>query len=115
MGRDVIVTAETRNINSKKLLGIVKSTVFDVCDEYITIHHAAGTRTYDYTQLAMFADLFMEDLFDKGLIMQHDVICDERNNDDIAVRNGHICLDIRYRQAHCVNVSRVKFHIQIVR
>jgi hypothetical protein len=115
MDRNVVVTAETRNVNSKKLYSMVKNTVFEVCDEYISIHHAAGTKTYDYTQLSMFADLFMEDLYDKKLITQHDVICDERNNVPGEVSRGRINLELKYRQAHCVNVTSVKFCIQITR
>jgi predicted nucleotidyltransferase len=115
MSRSVTVTHETRNVNSKKLFSLIKETLSQVCDEYIIIRSSIVDHTYDYSQLATFADLFMEDLVDRKMISQYDVKCDDRNNDEHEVRHGNIHMEIKFRQMHCVNVTNIKFHFKIGR
>lgn len=111
--RNVTVTCQSKNVNSKKLLGLIKDTLSQVCDEYIIIRNSIVDHTYDYSQLAIFADLFMEDMAERKLITQYDVLCDERNNDEYDVRRGDIAMEITFRQFNCLNVTTINlvFHI----
>lgn len=115
MSRGVTVTCQTRNVNSKRLFALIRDTLSQVCDEYIIIRPSIVDHTYDYSQLAIFADLFMEDLIERKMITQYDVKCDERNNDDHEVRHGNIAMEIKFRQAHCLNVTTINLHFHISR
>jgi hypothetical protein len=115
MSRAVTVTCENKNVNSKKLFALIKDTLSQVCDEYIIIRNSIVDHTYDYSQLAIFADLFMEDLAERKMITQYDVLCDERNNDDMEVRHGNIKMELKFRQMNCLNVTTIKLHFHIGR
>jgi hypothetical protein len=115
MKRGVTVTHRSKNVNSKKLFALIKDTLSQVCDEYIIIRPSIVDHTYDYSQLAIFADLFMEDLVERKMITQYDVLCDERNNDEHEVRHGNIVMELRFRQAHCLNVTTIVLNFHIMR
>lgn len=115
MSRNVTVTHVAKNVNSKRLFSLIKDTLGQVCDEYIIIRSSVSDYTYDFSQLAAFAELFMEDLVERKLVTQYDVICDERNNSDEDVHMGLVHMNIQFRQIHCVNVTDLTFEFAINR
>lgn len=44
-----------------------------------------------------------------GKIIQHDVLCDARNNTDEDLKNSVIRFTVRYRQKNCYNTSEIEY------
>jgi hypothetical protein len=110
---DFKVTYKTRNVNSKRLLKEFKTIVEEVCDEYISRQATLLDKTYDYDEFKAFLHMYLEDLHEKGVITQFDVISDHRINNELDVRAGRIRVLVKFRQTNCVNVTEIlmEFHV----
>ena len=104
---DFKVTFKTRNVNSKRLLKEFKKTVEDVCDEYISRQTTLLDRTYNYEELDTFLHMYLEDLLQKNVITQFDVLTDHRINNQVDVHKGIINAQVSFRQLHCLNVTEI--------
>jgi hypothetical protein len=105
---DFKVAYKTRNINSKRLLNEFKKVVEDVCDEYISRQHTLLDKTYKFDELVGFLEMYLEDMREKGIISQWDVIGDHRINTEPNIRRGIIKVLVSFRQTNCLNISQIE-------
>ncbi len=106
------VSYKAKNVNSKKLFEQIHSQITSVVNEYITTTRGLLDSSYDYSQLAEFTDVFMEELLQEKAILQYDVICDDRNNDPFVVRKGVINMTIKFVQWDCLNTTQIEYVFQ---
>jgi len=104
---DFKVSYKTRNVNSKRLLKEFKTVVEEVCDEYISRQATLLDKTYNYEELTAFLEMYLDDLLEKKVITQYNVIADHRINGELDVRNGKIKVLITFRQTNCLNVTEI--------
>jgi hypothetical protein len=90
-----------------------KTVVEEVCDEYISRQATLLDKTYNYDELSVFLNAYLEDLLEKKIITQFDVITDHRVNDEIAVRSGKIKALVRFRQTNCLNVTEIEISFSV--
>ncbi|TFH10348.1 MAG: hypothetical protein E4H14_02745 [Candidatus Thorarchaeota archaeon] len=114
MDTEFSVTFTKRNVNSKRILKLVENVIGEVCNEYILCRSTLIDKTYDYTELATFLEMFFYEMIEKGEITHFNIIADHRNNNPMNVRDGKIEVKMQFRQTHCLNVTEVIAHFQSV-
>lgn len=100
------VTYKTRNVNSKRMFKEFQTLIEEVCDEYIIHRSSILDKTYDYEELVGFLNMYYEDLVEKNVITQFDVIADKRINEEKNIRDGKIKVLVKFRQTNCLNVTQ---------
>lgn len=96
-----------RNINSKILFEEINETIF----EAIT---SLGVRWSNEANRSAFVEVledYLEDKVEEQKIEQYKVVCDKRNNKSFSDRKKHYLLEVFYKQPHCLNTSRIEYHI----
>lgn len=105
------ITYKARNVNSKRLLQRVVSTVEDTCDEFIVHRSNAINKTYDFSQLVDYLDAYFEELCVDKVVNKFDVIGDFRNNTNDEIKQGKINIEVKFQQFNCINITDVAFKL----
>lgn len=104
-GQTLAYTVTRRAVNSK----LIADEVHAFVDEVI-----AGTspQWHSDTQRELVVDAIgekLDDLNERGLITQYNVLCDQRNNNVSTMERGQFNLSIRYKQRNCLNTTRLEY------
>lgn len=106
------VSHKAFNVNTKRLLQRIVGAVEEVTKEFVFQRTSALSRTYDFSQLVEYLDLFMNELHDDKAIVVFNVIGDHRNNHTDAVRQGKMIVEVTYQQYNCLNMTKIVFLIE---
>lgn len=105
MSKKVIV--KTKSINSKSLFESINSTIYDA----ITTLGVRWTSDSNRKAFIEVIEDFLDDLEANGIVMQHKVICDHRNNKSFSTDAKKYVLEVFYKQPHCLNTSKIIYEI----
>jgi hypothetical protein len=105
-----IVSVKSKNVNSKILFKSIDEIVREGHHSFVapSSSYMLFSVEYSYAQLAEYIDMSMEDLSERALIRQYDVICDHRNNPP-ADGSKDVIMTIRFRQTHCLNWTEITY------
>lgn len=108
------VTHKAYNVNTKRLLTYIVTSVEEVTQEYVFQRTSALSRSYDFSQLVEFLDLLMSTMQDDKQITVYDVVGDHRNNADSDLRMGKIKIEVLFKQFNCLNKTKIVFTVERV-
>jgi hypothetical protein len=108
------VTHKAYHVNSKRLLNRIVAQVCEVSQEFVFQRSSSLSKTYDFSQLIEYLDLFMHELCDDKQIVVFEVVGDHRNNNHNDVYKGKICVELSYQQFNCLNMTKIVFFVEKV-
>lgn len=108
---DFQVAYKAHNVNSKRLLQRLVSTVEETSQEFIFQRTSTLSKTYDFSQLVSYLEAYFEEMQEDKVVNKFDVIGDFRNNTMEQMRNGAISIDVRFQQFNCINITNVVFSL----
>lgn len=96
-----------RSINSK----ILFEKINDVIYESMTKNIVRWTSDQHRASFVRAIEDFMLGLAECGEIQVFKVICDKRNNKSFAESAKGFCFEVHFKQPHCLNTSKIEYHI----
>lgn len=108
------VTHKAYNVNTKRLVQRIVSTVEESTKEFVFHRNSTLSKTYDFSQLVEFLDLMMTTMCEDKEVVVYDVIGDHRNNPPDAVHKGKIVVEVDFQQYNCLNMTKIVFFIEKV-
>ena len=90
-------TLKTKGVASKPLLKDVSEFVGGIISEFSILWERDNHRD----QILEVLEEYLEELVEEGRISQPNVICDDRNNNEILAKAGITNLEVRYKQDNC--------------
>jgi hypothetical protein len=106
------VSYKAYNVNTKRLVQRIVDAVDEVVKEFVFQRFHALSKTYDFTQLVEYLELYLRDMYEEKQVIVYDVIGDHRNNHPDDVQRGHIVVEILFQQFNCLNMTRIVFLIE---
>lgn len=103
------VAYKAHNVNSKRLLQRLVSTVEETSQEFIFQRTSTLTKAYDFSQLVAYLEVYFEEMQEDKVVNRFDVVGDFRNNTIEDMRNGNIQIDVKFQQFNCINVTNILF------
>jgi len=100
-------TLKSKGIASKFLHKTVTEFINEIIDEFSILY------AHDVHRDAILEviDEFFEELAEEGKISQYNVICDNRNNNEVLADAGITNLEIRYLQDNCYGMTVLNYVI----
>ena len=96
-----------RSVNSKQLFEKINECVFEAISNF-------GARWSNESYRKSFVDSlsnYLGMMAEEGLISQGKVIFDNRNNKTFSPSADKYMIEIHYKQVHCLNTSKIEYHI----
>ncbi len=100
-------TLKTKSIASKFLFKSVSEFIGEIIEEFSILYEHDVHRDAILEVIEEFLDEHMQE----GKISQYNVICDNRNNNQILAEAGITNLEIRYKQDNCYAVTVLNYVI----
>ena len=98
-------TLKSSGVASKSLLKCVTEFVEEIINEFSILY------AHDVHRDAILEVMeeHLEELLQEGKITQYNVICDDRNNNQVLADAGITNLEIRYKQDNCYVTTVLKY------
>ena len=98
-------TLKSNGVASKSLFKDVTEFVEEIIKEFSILY------AHDVHRDAILEVIeeHLEELYEAGKITQFNVICDDRNNNQVLADNGITNLEIRYKQDNCYVTTVLKY------
>ena len=100
-------TIKSSGVSSKILHKDVTDFVGGIISEFSILWERDNHRD----QILEVLEEFLEELIEEGRITQSNVICDNRNNNEVLAKAGITNLEIRYKQDNCYNNTVLRYII----
>jgi len=100
-------TLKSKGVASKFLHEAVTSFIGDIIEEFSILYQHDVHRD----AILEVIEEFLEELGEEGRITQFNVICDDRNNNEVLADAGITNLEIRYKQDNCYVVTILNYVI----
>lgn len=97
-----------RSVNSKQLFDKINEGVIEAIKNF-------DTRWTNESYRKGFVDMlhvFLGEMTKEGLISQTKIIFDSRNNKNFSSSAKGYMIEVHYKQAHCLNKSKIEYHIK---
>jgi hypothetical protein len=101
------IKIKKRSINSERVFNKINEVVYESLS-------SLGVRWTSESHRNSFIEViedFLADLAEECEICQFKVLCDKRNNKTFSSQAKEFVLEIHFRQPHCLNVSKIEYHI----
>lgn len=100
-------TLKSKGVASKVLLRDITEFVDGIISEFSILWERDNHRD----QILEVLEEFLEELVEEGRITQPNVICDDRNNNEVLSGNGITNLEVRYKQDNCYVTTVLEYVI----
>lgn len=100
-------TIKSKGVSSKILHKDVTEFIGGIISEFSILWERDNHRD----QILEVLEEFLDELAEEGRITQSNVICDNRNNNEILAKAGFTNLEIHYKQDNCYNTTVLKYVI----
>lgn len=100
-------TLKSKGVASKLLHNDITEFVGDIIEEFSILWERDNHRD----QILEVLEEFLEEQVEEGRITQPNVICDDRNNNEVLSKAGITNLEIRYKQDNCYNTTVLEYII----
>lgn len=101
------ITIKKRSINDEDLFQRLNNEIYSVVallrDEW-----ADEKTRYQFIETV---EDYLEEIIETGEIVQAKVVCNKSNNPTFSQKAKEFVVEIHYRQPHCLNVSKIEYHI----
>jgi len=100
------VTTKKRNINNENLFKEIDTFMQEVFE----IPEIDWLKKDHREQCLWLVEDYLDEVAETtGKIIQHEVICDKRNNPHSVQQTKNVMLSIKYKQKNCLNTSRIDY------
>jgi hypothetical protein len=98
-------TLKSSGVASKSLFENITEFVEEIIKEFSILY----ARDVHRDAILEVMEEHLEELVEAGKITQYNVVCDDRNNNQVLADNGITNLEIRYKQDNCYVTTVLKY------